>query len=62
MTQINTVNVPRESLHTGGLGSFAKVLTWFRNVNSKKPNNRMVKLPPHILRDIGILDGKSIPK
>lgn len=67
MTQIKSVNVPRESFRHSRVG-FLEKLTSLLHLDgtgdkkrpiSKVRNDRMVELSPHLLRDIGFLDGKD---
>jgi hypothetical protein len=66
MAYLSTKHVPRESYGA----RFTRWLGWFSPKTPKTkskaeekpfkvPNNRMVPLTPHILRDIGVCDGKG---
>ena len=67
MTQIKSVNVPRESFRHSRVGLLEKLTALLhleRSKHKKRPtsklrNDRMVELSPHLLRDIGFLDGKD---
>ncbi|WP_415155529.1 hypothetical protein [Maritalea sp.] len=64
MTCTTLTNVPRESYHRR-MGNWFKrfaIIFWPKQVPSHKvgrppiPNDRMVALSPHLLRDIGFAD------
>lgn len=64
MTYTATNNVPRESYHVRikrRLAQLAKAIWGARNLSPQEkrhviPNDRMVELNPHLLRDIGFTD------